>query len=284
MCAQLHADDIAMSDVELSAVRIAASTFANAVARGDADAVRKSWTKNGDCIDAAGERLSVKDFIHKVVSKQRGDSVKGQGASRESTIRLVAPGVAIEDGTYDFVISNEEYPKSRRFTAVWVKPDSKWLLDSLRESMVEQAPLAGRLKPLEFLLGEWTGEMADSVVLISARLSDAGNYIIRDFAVLVDGAEATATERIGYDPSSDELKSWTFDSQDGRSEATWKRDGDHWNVITKEIMADGSQAQTTATVAPGDGNHFVWKVTKSTIGDQSLPTLRIKFKRAPEDQ
>jgi hypothetical protein len=265
-------------------LRVAAGNFASAVANGDADAIRKSWTKNGDCIDAAGERLSVKEFVHKVVSEQSGDSPNLRDASRESTIRLVAPGVAIEDGIYDRVVSKGKQSAARRFTAVWVKPDNKWLLDSLRESKVEQAPLAGNLKSLEFLLGEWVAETDDSVVLISARLSEGGTYIIRDFAILGDGAEATATERIGYDPSSGEIKSWTFDSQDGRSEATWKRDSDHWKVVTNEVMADGNEAHTTATVVPGDGNHFVWKTTRSTIGDQSLPTPRIKFKRAVEDQ
>ena len=93
--------------------------------------------------------------------------------------------------------------------------------------------------------------------------------------------DTTATERIGWDPVSREIKSWTFDSQDGRGEGRWKQDGTRWLVETKEVMGDGQEASTVAVVTPSDGN-YVWEVKSSKISKQDLPKRHIKFTRAPE--
>jgi uncharacterized protein (TIGR02246 family) len=277
-----RAEDVPKNDAE-SAVRSAARNYADAVARGDVERLLESWTKDGDYIDAAGRRHLAREYIRKWAAKPRVNARGARVDGQKSSLRIIATGVAVEDGTYESGISGAGDAETGRFTAVWVKRDGKWLLDSLRESVAQASPMSERLKPLEWLLGEWIGVADDSVFLISARVSDRGNYIIREFAILGEGVEATATERIGWDPANRQFKSWTFDSQDGRGEGAWEREGDGWLVETKEVMADGSEALTTASVTPSDGEHFLWNVTRSKVGDQSLPLRRIKFKRAVED-
>ena len=171
---------------------------------------------------------------------------------------------------------------SGRYTAVWVKRDGRWLLDSLREATTAATPRNENLKPLEWLLGEWVGATDDSEILVSARWSDGGNYIIREFALRGDGGETTGTERIGWDPTSGEFRSWTFDSQDGRGEGRWKQDGSRWLVETTEVMGDGKKASTLAAVTPGGDGHYVWEVRSSKIGNQNVPSRRVKFTRTPE--
>jgi uncharacterized protein (TIGR02246 family) len=280
----LQAVEASETGGETAAVRSASRSYVDAVARGDSETLLRAWTNEGDYVDASGRRHRAREFIRTSAARPGAAKMNRRAEKHESSLRFIAPGVAIEDGAYDAGTSGEGQASTGRFTAVWVKRDGRWLLDSLREAVSATSPMSERLRPLEWLLGEWVGVADDSAILVSARVSDRGTYIIRDFAVLGDAVEATATERIGWDQESGGFKSWTFDSQDGRGEGTWKRDGDGWIVETREVMGDGSQALTTAKVSLGDGRHFLWNVTQSKVGDESLPVRRIKFQRAPEDQ
>jgi hypothetical protein len=190
-------------------------------------------------------------------------------APPKSSLRFVTPTVAIEDGEYECGDAPDGSPMSGRFTAVWVKQDGRWLLDSLREAVTAGPRVDKHLRPLEWLLGEWVAETDDAVMLVSARPSE-------------DGGATTATERIAWNADDGELKSWTFDSQDGRSESSWTRDGKGWRVETKEIMDDEQTATTVAMITPDGRGQHVWEVKSSKVGDETVPPQRVTFRRAPE--
>jgi uncharacterized protein (TIGR02246 family) len=280
--ASASADDATTADAATAEVRAAAREYAAAVRRGDTDVLLKSWTNDGDYVDATGRSYRARDLIRKMVDKPSREKTADDAAPSKSSLRFVTPDVAIEDGDYDCGKASDGSAMTGHFTAVWVKRDGRWLLDGLRESATPSSRRDERLKPLEWLLGEWVGQTEDSVMIVSARISDRGNYIIRDFAVLGDGGEATATERIAWDPERGEFRSWTFDSQDGRGEGRWKRNGDHWLVETKETMADGTSAFTTAVLTRQGEKELLWEVKSSKVGGQVVPPRRVKFTRAPE--
>ena len=49
-------------------------------------------------------------------------------------------------------------------------------------------------------------------------------------------------------------------------------------------MADGKKSTTSSVYIPGDERSFVWEVTSAKVADANLPSRRIKFTRAVEDQ
>jgi uncharacterized protein (TIGR02246 family) len=267
---------------EMAAVRAAGREYVAAALRNDTEALRRSWTEEGDYIDATGRKVKARELI--------GTKAPARSAARapevvdavQSEIRFITPKVAIEDGTYDCGTEDGGSEATGRFTAVWVKQGDRWLLDSLRESTTATPPRREELKPLEWLVGEWVGVADDSVILVSSRWSDSGNYIIRELAVIGDGGEVTGTERIGWDPAANEFKSWTFDSQDGRGESRWKLDGDRWVIETTDVTADGKKATTSAIVTRAGDDQYVWEVKSSKVGDQNVPQRRVQFTRAPE--
>jgi uncharacterized protein (TIGR02246 family) len=246
------------------------------------EALARLWTEEGDYVDASGRKIKARDLIGTNATARRAVRRQDVVDTVQSEIRFITPNVAIEDGTYDCGDEAGETEATGRFTAVWVKQNDRWLLDSVRESITTTPPRSENLKPLEWLVGEWVGVSEDSVILVSSRWSDTGNYIIREHAVIGDGGEVTGTERIGWDPSAREFRSWTFDSQDGRGEGRWKREGDRWVVDTTEVTADGKKATTSTLVTPGGEDQYVWEVKSSKIGDQNVAPQRVKFTRAPE--
>ena len=88
---------------------------------------------------------------------------------------------------------------SRLYTVLFVKRDGRWLISSVRE---EPDPLVRpheRLKDLEWMIGDWLDEGADSVVRVNCRWSDDGNFLIRSFTVHHRGKPVmTVAQRIGW--------------------------------------------------------------------------------------
>jgi hypothetical protein len=189
--------------------------------------------------------------------------------------------VAIEDGTIESVAAVGNEPAGL-FTAVWVKRDGRWLLDSLRESVPESTTSNPHLQELTWLLGEWAGKADDSAMLVSARWSDGNNYIVREFIVRNQNGDAiTGTQRIGWDPLSQRIKSWSFDSHGGMGEAMWRQDGSKWIVESVDVTADGMKLRSVTVYTPDGENRFVWEVRNANTGENKIAPRRVEFTRAP---
>jgi hypothetical protein len=202
----------------------------------------------------------------------------------ESKLRFVTPSVAIEDGISGRTLTDSGGPVTARFTAVWVKRDGRWLLDSLRESVAAQSA-GDRLQELAWLLGEWVGTTGDGAVLVSSHWSDDGRYIIREFVDYGDDGEVVSgTQRIGWDASTNRIKSWAFDSQGGTGEGFWRRDGERWVVETTEVMPDGEKVTTSAVYVPRSEGRFVWEAAGAKLAGERVPPRRMEFKRAADDR
>jgi uncharacterized protein (TIGR02246 family) len=274
---------------EVAAIRAAADEYLAAVRGGNAEEMRKAWTPEGDYVDASGQHFKA----HELIRQQRATAPAGidsnpasaEVAKPDSSVRFITPTVAIEDGSADFGVSNDGSALTGHFTAVWVKRDGRWLLDSLREAVSQSPSVNDQLQQLSWLLGEWAGTSEDQAIVISAHWSDGGSYIVREFAVHGSGDKlASGTERIGWDPKAGQVVSWTFDSQGGRSESRWSRDGERWLVESSKTMPDGNSATTTSIYTPGEAGRFSWEVRRASVANEQLPPVRIEFKRAAEDE
>jgi hypothetical protein len=185
----------------------------------------------------------------------------------------------------EFATADDGGTLTGKFTAVWVKRDGRWLLDSLRESVSLLPQTNPRLQPLAWLLGEWAGNTEDSSILLSTHWSDGGKYLLRKFLVRSAGGETiVGTQRIGWDPIAGRIKSWTFDSQGGMGEGVWQPEGDRWIVNSTDVTADGKKSQTSAVYVPGADGRFVWEVKSANVAGENLPAGRIEFKRAVDDE
>lgn len=261
-------------------VRAAADKLLAAKQQSDGPQLSKLWTQDGSYVDAAGQTFSVAEVIRGL--RPTKASNKATPASRQSTLRFLTPEVAIEDGQQPYRVSPDGSVSAIRFTAVWVKREGQWLLDTLRESAVESPAPHDRLEPLAWLLGEWAGSTPDADLLLSVHWSSSGAYLLRDFVVRAASGDLTAgTQRIGWDPAAQQIKSWTFDSTGGVAEATWRQDGRRWIASGQETLPDGSVVDTTTTYAPSSDGRFRATIERSKSG-AALPALKIDFQKARE--
>src|SRR5579871_3795023 len=121
------------SSKEVAAIRAAADAYVSALEQGNRDALAAAWTPEGDYIDAAGRSFKARELIAAEFGK--GGSARRHGLKVTiDGIRLVTADVAVEDGHLQHAVVSGEPPQRSRYTAVWVKRNSRWLLDSLREA------------------------------------------------------------------------------------------------------------------------------------------------------
>jgi uncharacterized protein (TIGR02246 family) len=286
--AAIRAEERVTPNADVRAIRTAGQEYASALGRGDLSAIRQMWTPDGDYIDASGQRFKAKEMIVEHRAASAPNSTRAQVAALDSSIRLLSPDVAIEDGT---IAPGSGNTSGGRFTAIWVKREGRWLLDSLRESVSVSRPTNEHLQALEWLLGEWVGATDDAVILISSNWSDDGKYISREFLVRSEGRDdITATQRIGWDASGQVIRCWTFDSQGGRSESIWRKDGRRWIAESIDVLPDGQKSQSLINYNPIEDGRFVselnakWSTAGKDSATASLPTLRVEFWRAVEDE
>jgi uncharacterized protein (TIGR02246 family) len=268
---------------DTAGVRAAARAYLEALHRGDMKAAAEIWTTDGEYMDATGNTHKARMLLAQEAAASGAADAERDVQPPDSTLRFVTPEVVIEDGKIEGALTDDGRAVNGKFTAVWVKQDGKWRLDSLRESAVVPPSASERLEPLAWLIGEWVGPTDRGAILVSSRWSDGGHYIVREFAERAgDGEVISGSQRIGWDPASQRIKCWTFDSHGGSGEGVWRNEGDRWIVDTTEVMPDGTKAAASAVYAPAGEGRFVWEAARGRVGDKIVPARRVEFQRAAE--
>lgn len=232
------------------AVRASAAEFAAAYNRHDAAALAAGFTPQGELIAEDGTQLNGREAIEKHFVAAFEDQPQAKIELTVESIRMITPDVALEDGVVDVVPEPGEMPQRSQYVALHVKQEGKWLVARARDYKDESSPATAHehLMQLEWLIGEWGHETEEAFVHSSYKWSDDGNFLMQEFHVRFAGRVAVAgTTRIGWDPLQKRLRSWTFDSQGGFSEAVWTREGNQW-LLKNEGQSHLGQPYSSTTI------------------------------------
>ena len=141
---------------------------------------------------------------------------------------------------------------------VLVKPNGRWLIESAHETIAHLPPQTNHLKELDWLVGDWSSETSKAGITLRTTCDWTANqaFLIRKFKV--EGKEAIlhgGTEIIGWDPRTNRIRSWVFDSDGGFGENVWVHDGNRWLIKYSGTLADGSEASATHILTNVDAGH-----------------------------
>ena len=274
--------------VDEEAIRKAEAKYIEAAKQNDTKAMSAAWTAEGDYINAAGVRTKARDLIGQAVPSPDAASLLNDVKIKSSTLRLVTPEVAIEDGVTD-TGADGFAGDAVRFTAVWVKQNGRWLLDSLRESpapaidLAAPAEVRNDLSELAFLAGDWTGSLGVSTYEFSAKFSEDKTVLVREFEVR-NGERLTTdgTQYITLDRETGEISSKSVDSAGTRASCVWTRDADGtWHGDSVAETSDGRQLESSNYYIPNPDGTWTWSVVDAKVEGQSIPDSTIRFKRRP---
>jgi uncharacterized protein (TIGR02246 family) len=266
-------------------VRETGASLVSAYNRRDAGAFAAAFTVDGEYVDEKGTvfhgRKAIEDEFARFFAANPATSIAVEIAST----RAIAPAIIAADGSTRFTRDKGEPAVAGRCHLVCTRDQGKWLIASLHEieAADEHSSHHEQVRQLEFLVGDWINEGAESHVHFTCRWDDGLNFLVRDFAVHFAGQKTmTGTQRIGYDPLTGHLKSWTFDSAGGYADGYFHREGENWVLQTTGVTADGRMASGSQIFARVDGHRMLWHAVDYVIGGERIADIpRVTIVRKP---
>ncbi len=273
-----------MADIE--AIVKTAESYLTAYRDGDAKAAAAHFTEDAEYVDEHGNTHLGRKAIEQVLSECFAKNPNRDIELEIDSIKIVSPGVALEDGHLTILTGDDSEPTSETYNAVHVKHDGKWLVASVRErAPKERREHRSQLEQLAWLQGDWMDEDRDSTVYFSCSPIDNGNFLLREFAIQINGEHAmSGSQRIGWDPVSRKLRTWIFDSEGGFAEGFWFRDDDRWLLKAVGTTSDGEMASSTSIYKIINDHMMTWQSVDHEVGGVRLPDSDVItiVRRAPD--
>jgi uncharacterized protein (TIGR02246 family) len=258
------------------AVRASARAFVDAFNKNDAKGVAGLWTESGSLAEDDGEILKGREAIEKAYA---GFFKQHPGAKLVVQVRSVhfpSPQLAEEDGVAQVIFPGDDVPVASRYTAVHVKDDGGWRMASVRETKIELPSNYSRLKPLDWLVGEWTTSRDDTTVRMSFRWIANRSFLQQTHTVTRGGiTTASGIHIIGWDPEHAGIRSWSFDSTGGFGTGLWNPTEDGIAIESSGMLASGAKtaSQDSLIRVPDEDDVLGWKSINRRVGSETLPDL-----------
>jgi uncharacterized protein (TIGR02246 family) len=263
-----------------------AKAFVDAFQSGDAKALAAFWAQDGDYVDLAGRRLQGRPAIENAFKEFFTENKGLKLRIDVNSVRFVTPDTAIEDGVTSLIPPDGTPPNQARYTNVHVKRDGQWVLQSVRESPYTPPGNYEHLRGLEWAVGEWVDETeGPEMGHATFEWSPDGNFLISTQDVTVKGTEVShATEWIGWDPSTSQIRSWSFVADGAFGENTWSNEGDRWIIKTNAILPNGKKLAATNIITRNGPDAITWQSKDRTLDGKALPDVaEMKMKRVPQN-
>lgn len=269
---------------EIPGLEKAASDFVIAYNKKDAAAVASLFTKDGELTDLSGEEIisgqeDIKAFYSDTFSDQNASSI----AIEVSSVRLVTPDIAIEDGKAHFTPPGENtIPRSIEYTAVLSKnAEGAWLIASSR-TLRDVTDAAGQLAALSSaLIGEWTCTTADGIRIdLAIGWDKSGKFLSGEtLTTTADAEPQTGSVRIGWNATKNSIVSWMFDSKGGAIESVWTVTEDGWMGRAEGTTADGETFSAMQKITPDGKDVIHWDSNERVIAGEKQPVKKLRLVR-----
>ncbi len=261
-------------------VRKASQTYLAALNAGDFKAAAALWAADGQFTDSSGRSTPGRTLVSEVLPKKYADGKRPQLSVDLKSIQLITPDIAQEEGNVQATAADGTAHPRGKFNALWVKQQNKWLLKALRQMSDTGMDHTYPLTDLEWLVGHWAAENDGDDIYIDVHWTPNRVYIMRDITVMRDGlVRHSVTQRIGLDPLSPNLKSWSFDSDGGLAEAYWEKMGDRWVVATRGASANGTITSAHNFYSDIKPDSFTVDSSDARLGNTAVNGLKLKFTR-----
>jgi uncharacterized protein (TIGR02246 family) len=269
------AQSTAMTDDsgEEAAIRATGQLFIEAYDNGGGEAVANCWTEDGEYIygqTTVKGRAAIAGLYNEFFRAHPGSQME----IKIDSIRVLAPTVALEQGTASVSSSPNGPPSSSAYTAVHVKQNGKWLMTSVRESEATPPTADQNLTDLGWLVGVWAAQDGAEKVEIKYDWMDNEKFLQSKTTIEHDGiATSGGMQIIGKNPLTGRLVSWFFNPDGGYGYGVWFKDGSRWMIQTEGATADGAPTSATNVLYHPDDNVTSWRSVNRTRADTALPDI-----------
>ncbi len=214
---------------------------------------------------AVSGRTAVVDGLASYFKKYKGSKL----ILKVESARFLTPDVLVEKGlaTVD--------DQTTHYVCNYVKKDGAWLIAELNDTALAPTD-AGEvaLDELAWMVGSWKDNTPGITVTTTVEWTKHKHFLRRSVNITrEDDDPLDATEVIGYDPVTSQIRSWVFDSEGGFGEGTWRRDGNKWLVSFKATAPDGATSSAQHVLTWLDDNKYTWESINRQSQGEVLPNL-----------
>jgi ketosteroid isomerase-like protein len=260
-------------------VRQAGKDYLAAMERGDTNALADFWTADGTYTDETGKTLNAHGLLAK--DKATGTVARPPSIARDATIRFITDDVAVEEADCETAMAEGKAPVKGHYTALWVRQNDRWKLDSLKESRTAtEVSGCEELASLDVFAGEWSGKINQSTVHISAKWDATKRFLHRVFVIAAEKTSLSGTQEIGWDPISQHIKSWQFLDDGSYGDGFWSLEGTVWMDISSRVLPDGKTSRATQVYKFPDKNTLIWKMIRGSVNGQPASDFEVVLKRS----
>lgn len=266
---------------ELEAIRAESQAFVSAFNQGDAETLAALWTEDGEYVDDAGQELIGRDAIQKAYAQYFADNPGVTLRLTIDSLRLVGPGVAIEDGRALQEPAPAREPGVSAYTVMHVKADGKWRMASVRDRWIPTPTEVASAADLDWLVGTWIAEehgvRTESVI----RWVIDDRFLSRTYTTThVDGSRTSGVQLIGWNALDQHVQSWDFSPDGGHAVGHWTPIEGGWIAEMQGISGDGHPTAAVNLLVRLDDDAYAWQSTQRFRGDVALPdTTEVIIKR-----
>jgi len=266
-----------------AAIRAAAQEYIKAFNAGDAKALAAIYTADAEYVDDLGRAFQGRTAIEKHF---KAGFVEQPGATLDisvSTVRMLSPDVALESGSSRVKTAAGRPGPLVKYSAVQVRRDGKWLISNVTESRFAPQSNELYLKDLAWLVGSWQsgGKKDERQVNIDCQWLPGKSFLSRSFTVTEAGATTSSgLQIIGWDPTLQQIVSWTFNSDGSNGHEFWTPDGSRWTIEASSTLPNGQTSLARNLLTRLNNNTFTWRSVDRSLNDQLLPdTAEVRVKR-----
>jgi uncharacterized protein (TIGR02246 family) len=264
------------------AIRANVDAFVRAYNTGNAKAVAALFTSDAIIVDKDENTSQGRAEIEKTFKELFAEAPRKRIEVNVELIRFIGPDLAVEVGMTKETAAPGEPPVYDRYTVLHVKRDGKWQMALARDSEGPPPSNHEQLRPLAWLIGDWVDDGGNIVVSSTCRWSEDGNFLLQEFKLKIDKKDAMrVSQRIGWDPLANKIRSWVFDSEGGYGESVWTPNGDTWIIKTTGVRPDGKTASATNVLVPAGKDAYVWRSNDRIVGDEVVAPMEVKVVRKP---
>ena len=259
-----------------AAIRKTIADYCEAFNKGDVQAIANYWAQDAEYTSDSGTetkgRAAISAMFRKFLAEHKGAKM----SLTIKSIKFLRSDVALGEGMSE--VTTAEGVDKGRFTAAWVKSDGHWMLTSARD-LPSEGEAVNPTNGLNWIAGEWQSEGKGTPVSMTAKSALGKMFMQLEFTIKRPDGDLTVLYLFGYDPVSEQVKSWTFDSAGGYGEALWTRDGNQWVGQAAGVLPDGGSGTTTYVVKYVDDDNFVLVMRDREVAGQPLADSETKYVR-----
>lgn len=225
-----------------AAIEALFKTYTDAFNNKDRTAVGECWTADAVYMDlATGERIEGRNDIARDFEKLFKAEPTARVDIKVSRIRQADEKTAMVEGIA--TLTNDwKNPVSTAFTALAINRDGRWRLDAVHEADAPPQGSAQGLKELDWLVGRWKDDGGKGEVESEFRWAPSGAYLLRSYASSTGDAQFQGTQIIGWDPTDNTIRSWTFDADGSFGQEAWEKTADGWRIRVRRVLPGGESA------------------------------------------